>query len=244
MIDITILASGSNGNCYYITDGSFPLLIECGIAYKEIQKGINFKTSSVAGCLITHEHSDHSKSVNDIIKAGIDCYMTQGTKESLGTSGHRVHVITSKQQFNIGEWIILPFDTQHDAIEPVGFLLANKAGDKILYATDTCYIKYRFSHLTHIMIECNYSLDILKNNMKCGLVPLDLESRILRSHLSLENLKTFLKANDLSECRKIILLHLSDINSSKDKMVKEIQQLTGIGTIVAEPNSKVTADFY
>jgi len=227
MIEITPLASGSRGNCYRVSDGSTPLLLECGIPYKEIQKWLKFRVSEIAGCLISHEHHDHSKATKDILKAGIDCYMTLGTKEALNIEGHRIKIIKPKQQFKVGTWVILPFKTQHDAIEPVGFLLVNQAGEKLLYATDTYYIKYRFRGLTHIMIECNYALDILRSNVENGTVAVELKNRILRSHFSLENVKEFLKANDLSKVREIWLLHLSDNNSDAGRFKREIQELTG-----------------
>jgi phosphoribosyl 1,2-cyclic phosphodiesterase len=74
----------------------------------------------------------------------IDCYISAGTVEALGISGHRLNIIKAKQQFRIGTWTALPFDTQHDAAEPLGFLLANQDGEKLLYATDTYFIRYRF----------------------------------------------------------------------------------------------------
>lgn len=119
MIDIQVLASGSRGNCYRVTDGSTPLLLECGIPYKEIQKALNFRVSEIAGCLVSHEHQDHCKAIRDIMKAGIDCYMSQGTKDALNIDGHRIYIIKAKQQFRIGTWTILPFETQHDAAEPL-----------------------------------------------------------------------------------------------------------------------------
>ena len=170
---------------------------------------------------------DHSKAVKEIMHAGIDCYISAGTVEALGLSGHRLNIIKAKQQFRIGTWTALPFDTQHDAAEPLGFLLANQAGDKLLYATDTYYIRYKFHGLTHIMVECNYSLDILKRNVDAGAVPKELKSRILKSHFSLENVKRFLQANDLSKVQEIWLLHLSDNNSNAERFKREIQELTG-----------------
>jgi len=61
MIQIQTIASGSKGNAYVVTDGHSQLLLECGIAFKKIRKALNFNTSSLAGCLITHEHGDHTK---------------------------------------------------------------------------------------------------------------------------------------------------------------------------------------
>jgi len=227
LITVKPLASGSKGNAYHITDGRSPLLLEVGITWKQIQQGLNFKTSELAGCLISHEHQDHCKAVRDVMRAGIDCYMSQGTADALGLSGHRIRQVQARKQFHVGTWTILPFETQHDAAEPLGFLLANKDGDKLLYATDTFYIRYRFRGLTHLMIETNYSLDILRENMAAGLVAPELKNRLLKSHMSLETCKEFLKANDLSRVQEIWLIHMSDGNADADRFKREIQALTG-----------------
>lgn len=233
MIEITPLASGSSGNCYHITDGRTPLLLECGISWKQIQRCLSFKTSEITGVLASHEHMDHCKAILDVMKAGIDCYMTLGAKEALGIDGHRIKIIKPKLQFKVGTWTILPFNTQHDSIEPVGFLLVNKVGEKLLYATDTYYIKYRFRGLTHIMIECNYALDILRTNVEDGTVAPELKNRLLRSHFSLDHVKDFLMANDLSKVREIWLLHLSNSNSDAKRFKREIQELTGKEVYIA-----------
>ena len=233
MIEITPFASGSTGNCYRITDGMAPLLLECGIKYKDIQKGCGFRLTEIKACLISHEHQDHCKAVKDLMKAGIDCYMSQGTMEALGVSGHRINIIKVKQQFRIGTWTILPFETQHDAAEPLGFLLANQDGEKLLYATDTYFIRYRFQGLTHIMIEANYSLDILRANVEAGSVPATLKNRLLKSHFSLENVKEFMKANDLGKVQEIWLLHMSNGNSDSERFKREVMELTGKPTYIA-----------
>lgn len=227
MIEITALASSSKGNCYRVTDGSTSLLLECGIRYKDIQKGFNFKMSEVSGCLVTHEHNDHCKSIQDVLKAGIDCYMSKGTADILNLTHHRIKPVKAKEQFQIGTWTILPFDVQHDVSEPLGFLLVNQLGEKLLFATDTYYIKYRFKGLTHLMVECNYSMSILNENIANGSVSPVMKKRLLKSHFSLENMKDFLKANDLSKIQEIWLLHLSDSNSNAERFKSEIQELTG-----------------
>ena len=233
MIEIKALASGSKGNAYFVTDGVTPVLLECGIGWKDIQRGLNFRTSELAGCLISHEHQDHCKAAKDVMKAGIDCYMSIGTAEAIDVYSHRVKIIRSKEQFVLNSWIILPFEVQHDAEEPLGFLMANSAGEKLLYATDTYYIRYRFQGLTHIMIECNYSLDILRANVDAGTVDANLKNRILKSHFSLEHVKEFLKANDLSKVQEIWLLHMSDGNSDANRFKREIQELTGKMVFIA-----------
>ncbi|WP_425622954.1 MBL fold metallo-hydrolase [Brevibacillus borstelensis] len=234
MIEIKPLGSSSAGNAYHITDGCTALLLEAGIRYKDIQRALNFQTSGLAGCLLSHEHGDHGKAAAEVMKAGIDVYASQGTLDALGLPGHRAKPIRAKHQFRIGTWSILPFDVQHDVAEPLGFLLANQAGEKLMFATDTYYIRYRFKGLTHIMVECNYSLQLLNENIAAGRVPAMMKKRLLRSHFSLENVKDFLIANDLSQVQEIWLLHLSDNNSDEAMFKREIQELTGKPVLVAE----------
>lgn len=226
MIEIKSISSGSKGNCYRVTDGKTPLLLECGITYKEMQRAFNFNMH-FDGCLITHEHGDHCKSIKDVLRAGIDCYMSAGTAGAIGIDHHRINRVKARQTFRIGTWLIMPFDVQHDVSEPYGFLLANEDGDKLLFATDTYYIKYKFPGLTHIMVECNYSTAILDANIENGSIHKSMRNRLIQSHFSLENVKTFLAANDLSKVQEIWLLHLSDTNSDERLFKAEIAKQTG-----------------
>lgn len=227
MIQIKTLATGSKGNCYHITDGSTPLLLECGISFKDIQKGVNFETSSLGGVLVTHEHKDHCKGVESVLNRGLDVYMSTGTQDALQLDHHRIKTVESKKQFNIGSWTILPFDVQHDVNEPLGFLLQSDNSGKMLFATDTYYVKYRFKGLTHIMIECNYDQQTLDENVDSGRIHPAMKKRVMRSHFSLENLLEFFKANDLSEVEEIHLLHLSDSNSNMERIFKAVARATG-----------------
>jgi len=232
-MDIRVLASSSRGNCYHVTDGVTPLLLECGVRFQDIRRWLNFRVSEIAGCLVSHEHKDHCRAVSDILKAGINCYMSLGTAKALGVQGHRIRLIRTRKQFQIDTWTVLPFETVHDAAEPLGFLLASETGEKLLFATDTAYIRYRFRGLTHIMVECNYDTGILHRNVRSGIVQREVK-RLIRSHFSLENVKGFLKANDLSRVRQIWLLHLSDDNSNAKQFKREIQELTGKEVYVAK----------
>jgi phosphoribosyl 1,2-cyclic phosphodiesterase len=232
-MDVQIFGSSSKGNCYRLMAGSSPILLEAGLPWKEIQRGCGFKTSELAGCLVSHGHQDHARAVPDLLKAGVDCYMSAGTAEALGVSGHRVHIVRPLEQFEIGECIVLPFDAVHDAPEPLNFLLAHKNGIKAVYITDTAYCKYRFRDLTHILIEANYALDLLSQNVQDGTVPVDMKKRLLKTHMSLETCKGFLRANDLSKVEAIYLLHLSDNNSDAERFKREIQELTGKEVYIA-----------
>lgn len=227
MIEIKTIATGSKGNCYRVSDGSTALLLEAGISFKAIQRGLEFKTSEIAGGLISHEHMDHCKGVEGCLKRGMTIYMSQGTKDGMGLDNAQIRIIKSKEQFRIGTWAVLPFDVQHDVNEPLGFLLQSDNGDKLLFATDTYYIKYKFTGLTHLMIECNYDQQTLDENVASGKIHPAMKKRVMRSHFSLENLLSFFAANDLSKVEEIHLLHLSDNNSNVERIFKAVARATG-----------------
>lgn len=227
-MEIKVLASGSSGNAYRISDGKTSLLLDAGIPLKGIQVGCGFKVTQIQGCFVTHNHQDHSKAARDLIKLGIDIYTSQGTIDACGLTGHRVHPLKELQEITVGTFKVLPFDVQHDAPEPLGFIFTSiETGEKLLYFTDTYYIKYRFQGLTHIMAECNYDKETLQKSVDAGYIPIELVPRLMKSHMSLEHFLDLLKANDLRDVRQIYLLHLSNNNSDEKRFKEEVQKLTG-----------------
>jgi phosphoribosyl 1,2-cyclic phosphodiesterase len=204
-------------------------MIECGIRFRAIREAFDFKLSRVDACLVTHSHGDHCKAARDIAKAGIDTWMSEKTQEEIGISGHRVRSFEPKTQFRIGTFNVLPFPLEHD-VENHGFLLQSDEGGKVLYITDTYYCRFRFKGVTHYMVETNYSDDILEENIQRGVIHPSHRNRIKKSHFSLENVKAFFQANDLSQAREIHLIHISGQNGDPDRFVREIQEITGVAT--------------
>lgn len=126
-----------------------------------------------------------------------------------------------------------------------GFLIQNnETKEKLLYATDTYYIKYKFKKLNYLLIECNYISEIAKENIQNNTINKSRYTRLLESHLSLENLINFLKANDLSNTKKIVICHLSDQNSNEQQMLESIYNVTRIETIAARPNMNIKLELY
>lgn len=238
------IASSSSGNCYFLKGKNDSLLLECGLPLKKIKKALDFKLTDIRGCLVSHSHKDHSFCAKDIMGSAIDLYTGKDTAKELGLSGYRLRVIDSLKQFRVGEFNILPFPIQHD-VPGFGFLIANEmTGEKLVYATDTFYVRNRFQRVNYFLVECNYCLDILKANVAAGLVDEALKNRILQSHFSLANLKDFLIANVTSDTRKIVLIHLSDDNSNAARMQREIEELTRVETVVADPGMEIPLDLY
>lgn len=215
------LASSSAGNAYLVSDGDTHILIECGLPYRNLNKLTDYKLSELAGCLVSHEHKDHAKSVPDLIKDGMNVYMSEGTAEALETE--LVQLIEAGEQFTIGSLDIVPFATFHDAKEPLGFLIKSRSDSDILaFATDTVNLRYKFPGLNILAIEANYDTAILE---RCTKLPDKVRRRITNTHMEIDTLCDYLKSLDLSECREIYLLHLSDAASHAEKFYEKIWQI-------------------
>lgn len=234
-MELKVLGSSSKGNCYLLDNGKDCLMIECGIAFKEIQKAVNFDISRIAGVVVSHEHGDHAKYVNKCLDARIPLFMSQGTKDALKLSECAlVHAMNELKVYQIGAFRVQPFNAQHDAREPFGFLIYHPECGKVLFATDTFYLRYTFQGLNNILIECNYDQEILDANVEAGKLPMALRMRTMKSHCSFTTCRETLLANDLSKVNHIVLIHLSDGNSNEKMFQRTIQEETGKTVHVAQ----------
>lgn len=215
------LASSSSGNAYIVSDSDTRILLECGIPYKQLQKLSGFALSELRACLVSHEHKDHAKSVNELISRGMDLYMSQGTADALGVEF--VRTVADMEQFNIGSFDIVPFAVFHDAKEPLGFLIKSRVdGDILAFATDTVNLRYRFPGLNILAIEANYDKKILEKSEK---LPEKIKHRIANTHMEIDTLCDYLSSLDLTNCREIFLLHLSDSSSNEQEFTKKVKKI-------------------
>lgn len=238
---LKVISTGSIGNAYILESENEALLIECGVNFNDIKKALDFDLSKIVGCIVTHEHGDHYKSIQTVLDSGIEVYASKGTFDStiFPSSGHRRNTIISKQIFKLGDFKIMAFDVKHDAVEPLGFLIEHPDCGKVLFLTDTYYCKYTFPGLNNIIIEANYSKEIIdkKYGPESGLE--FLKNRILKSHFSLANCKDMLSVNDLTQVNNIVLIHLSDSNSNEKQFQKEVFELTGKNVTVASNGMQI-----
>ena len=211
-------ASSSAGNAYSVSDGQTRILLECGISHQKLQKLSGFKLSEFQACLVSHEHKDHAKAVADLISRGMAVYMSPGTADALETDA--VNLIEHMEQFNVGSLDIVPFTTFHDAAEPLGFLIKSRVdGDVLAFATDTVNLRYKFPGLNILAIEANYDKHILE---RCERMPEKVRYRITNSHMEIDTLCDYLRSLDLSQCREIHLLHLSDATSHEGHFLNKV----------------------
>lgn len=222
------LASSSAGNAYIVSDQDTRILLECGLSHKQLQKLSGFSLSQFQGCLVSHEHKDHAKSVADLIGRGMEVYMSEGTAEALETEG--ANRIGHLEQFRLGSLDIVPFTTFHDAAEPLGFLIKSRVdGDVLAFATDTVNLRYKFPGLTILAIEANYDKAILE---RCEKLPEKVRRRISNTHMEIDTLCDYLRGLDLSRCREIHLLHLSDATSHEGHFINKVARAVPRGITV------------
>jgi phosphoribosyl 1,2-cyclic phosphodiesterase len=239
------ISTGSQGNCYILENNNEALIIEAGVKFIEVKKALDFNVRKIVGAIISHNHGDHSKYTNDYLKSGIDVHATFGTFKALNINNitnHRVNTFHKDNNDNwinrkIGNFIIKPFDINHDAAEPVGFLIHHPDCGITLFLTDTAYSDYTFKGLNNIIVECNYSEEIIERKLTDKKE--FLKNRIIGSHMSLETLIEFLDMNDLSKVNNIVLIHLSDSNSHAVNFQKTITEKTLKNVIIAENNQEI-----
>ena len=239
-------ASSSRGNLYRVISDSFrtQLLIECGLPMKDIRKCLGTNMTKIDGVFISHEHKDHSKAIHEFLKSGIYIYTSKGTLTASGVERSAYsHCIKSREVITIGDITVLPFEINHDAVEPLGFILRDD-NDIVMFATDTYNIEYKINGVTKLMIECNHSYEIIDKKVAADTLDKKRAERLVRSHFSFENLKKWLKMNDLTGLKEIFLLHLSKTNADPIRFQKEIEELTGVPTYIADENILKTGNYY
>lgn len=222
-MDLKIIGTGSQGNAYLLETENEALLIECGVRFDLIKRSIDFNLSKLVGCILTHEHGDHAKSVKEVMSNGVDLYASLGTLEALKISNyHRAFALPSKT-IKIGNFKVKSFEVPHDAAEPQGFLISHPECGKVLFLTDAMYCPFLFYGLNNIIIEANFSREIMTRKLSEMEF---LKNRILQSHMSIETCIKTLQANDLSAVNNIVLIHLSDSNSNEINFKQQVVDAT------------------
>ena len=224
-MEIKPIASSSKGNAYLIADGTTTILIECGLPIKDLKRKTNF-LNGIDACLVSHLHNDHAKALKDLLNAGVRCYALKEVFEAKKIIHHRAKAIKDKEDFRVGTFKIIPLKMFHD-VPCAGFLIYSIAtNEKLLFATDTYMIKYAINGLDYIMIEANYDVDLVEDDAQ--------RERLIKSHMSVETTVQYLKSIDLSNIKKIYLMHLSSRHSNEEDFKKRVQAATGKEVVVCD----------
>lgn len=239
------LASSSSGNCYWVEleRSSRPpvkIMIELGLPMKDIQRkciqsGLNML--SLDCCLVTHNHSDHAKSAKEMSKKGFRVYGNEFVASSIRQVMH-----PGELKCIAAETYVVPISVEHDAPDPLGFVIYTDR-EKILFIADCKYWKADLTsqRFDYIIIEANYEARLLhfakeeaEKNDDLGLKS-SLE-RVFNAHMSIENCIKALNKMNLSKCKAIFLIHLSDRNARENVFKNEVTRQVGKKCFVAKKN--------
>lgn len=227
-------ASGSTGNCYLLKTENTNLLVDVGIAGKRVIEGLSscaVKPEQIDGILVTHEHTDHIKSLRMIAKKAVNgkIYTSEGTaysvNEKLPMLADKIRITDTDASFKVGDIEVEAFSLSHDAEDPVGFSV-HSGGKRVTIITDTGVATKQMLSIAAksdlLVLEANHEVNILH----CSSYPYELKRRILSDygHLSNDAAAEFIYEVDKlrkngggenkSEKQKILLAHLSKENNS------------------------------
>lgn len=221
MIEICAIASGSNGNCYYIGNGSEGVLVDVGISRRQVinrmmEQGLN--PEKIKAILISHEHADHFRGVRVLSKKlNVPVYITEKTLQKSWSPDRPDKVILFQpgETIQCGEFKIHTFLKNHDAAEPCSFRIEHK-GANVGVFTDIgspCDNVVRELKQCHaLFLESNYDDDMLW----AGPYPHHLKTRVAgnRGHLSNKQAFDLLEEHRSEHLKVVFLSHLSGENNT------------------------------
>jgi len=234
------LASGSKGNCVFVSNEDTAVLVDAGLSGIETQRrlaAVGESPERLKAIIITHEHTDHVKGAGILSRRfDIPVYITQDTYRGCKALGKIEHLkfFECGNAFEIDELVVNPFSISHDARDPAGITLSY-AGKKIGIATDlgiaTNLVKSHLHQSNALYIESNHDPEMLVK----GPYPWHLKQRIKSRTGHLSNQETRdLVAEILHEgLSHLVLAHLSEENNCPDKAAKEVAKgLNGSDTVL------------
>ena len=229
------LASGSDGNCYYLGTDSYGVLLDAGVGMRFLRKALKEKgigIENIMAVFITHEHADHIRSVGALgEKYGIPVYATEtvhkGINNSVNTDSRLYaskRVIEKEISVSIKGLKITAFNVPHDSNECVGYLIAYKQHNIVL-VTDAGHIDEKVGEYirlaNHLIVEANYDREMLYR----GSYPPFLKDRISngKGHLCNSEVADFIAAHYDMHIKNIWLCHLSEDNNHPELACKTVE---------------------
>lgn len=243
-VSVSILASGSRGNCALVATSSTRILVDAGLSGRETFKrlrAVEERAEQISAILITHEHSDHVAGLQRLAtKLNVPVFLTalthhawsravrdqDGALPELPKSEH----FSAGRSFRVGNIEVMPFTIPHDAADPVGFTFRAE-GVKVGFATDLGYltanVKDNLRGCNVMVIESNHDVELLRS----GPYPWSVKQRVMSrvGHLSNEALAEFFASDYDGGAEYLVLAHLSEQNNHPERARVSAEQALGGG---------------
>lgn len=232
MVEICALASGSNGNCYYIGNNTEAVLVDAGLSFKQILLRMEAKQldpKKIRAIFVTHEHGDHVRGARVTSKKlDVPVYMTNGTFSASFRTWKPISYLAIEDNLpvKVGSFTIFPILKSHDAAEPTSFRIEYN-GISVGVFTDIgspCdNVKHHLKQCHALFLETNYDLQLLKE----GPYPYHLKARIDSTVGHLSNVQAFelLKEHAHPTLQCVFLSHLSAENNRPELAYNEFKPL-------------------
>ncbi len=242
MLKLCTLASGSDGNCTYISDGKTNILIDAGISARRIVRELGMLeigASEISAVFITHEHTDHICGLRALAErcTELRIFASHGTARGIAEREHflseRVEKVKTDCAIMVGDISVTAFKTPHDTYESVAYRI--ESGEKsIAVATDLGFVDDvlldNIAGADILLLEANYD----ERRLHCGRYPEFLKQRIAgkRGHLSNKECAKCATLAINRGTRHVILGHLSAENNTPNEAYTEVHSaLTRSGVI-------------
>lgn len=223
MLEICAIASGSNGNCYYIGNEKDAILVDAGISCKQIvvrMKERELNPAKVKAVFVSHEHSDHMRGVRGVSKKlHVPIFLTaktfDGSYRNLRPDSPRF--FTPGEEIRIGDFTVHTFLKNHDAAEPCSFRIQYMEKNIGVFTDigEPCdNVKSHLQQCHGLFLESNYDEKMLWE----GSYPYFLKQRVASGVGHLSNSQTYnlltTYAGENLQC--VFLSHLSKENNTPE----------------------------
>lgn len=232
MIGFCCFASGSRGNCLYLGTKTTKVLIDAGLSARAtVQRlaEIGVSLEQIDAVIITHEHIDHIRGLGVLCgKHKIPVFANSDTAKAIYTHFQEemiFRIFTNEESFAYGDIEVLPFSIQHDAIDPVGFVIQAE-GVKIGICADlgfaSTWVVSRLQGCDYLYLEANHHPSMVHASPRPALYKQRVLSR--QGHLSNEECAHLVGCVCHPGLKHIYLAHLSSECNSMDLALQIVQK--------------------
>ncbi|WP_257666526.1 MBL fold metallo-hydrolase [Parapedobacter tibetensis] len=236
---VSSIASGSNGNCYYIGNEREAVLVDAGISCRETERRMarqGLSMQQVKAIFVSHEHTDHVKGLSVLAnKYQLPVFLTNDTRKAckLAIPERLLHPLADLEIIGIGDLAVTSFRKQHDAADPHSFVIRHDGFTAGVF-TDIGRVCERvtdyFSQCDAVFLEANYDVDMLMR----GRYPVFLKNRIRGGYGHLSNteaLELFIERRS-PKLSHLFLSHLSRDNNDPELVYNLFDEHRGDTEIV------------
>ncbi len=225
---VCVLASGSKGNSTFIETDNIKLLIDVGMNCKYINGKLNelgYSIKDINYILISHLHDDHISALKTVLnKSHATLLLTKTMFSELEIIKNYDNILIYEDDLYIDNLKITSIKSSHDSPDSRNFILES-GSSSVVYITDTGYVKAKdFNVLKNknvYLMESNHDIEMLNN----GPYPKWLKKRVLGDYGHLSNNASSFYLTKLigNDTKKIVLMHLSEVNNTKEKSLKTLK---------------------